>query len=91
VLLDEPFGALDALTRRDLQDQFLNIKDRLKKTMVIVTHDLQEAFRLGDRVAVLKEGRLLQIGSPQELIQNPADDYVAALIHHHRAPSPSAE
>ena len=74
VLLDEPFGALDALTRIDLQEQFLDLKHRLKKTMVLVTHDLQEAFLLGDRVAVLKEGELVQIGSPQELIQNPATE-----------------
>ena len=83
VLLDEPFGALDALTRIDLQEQFLDLKHRLKKTMVLVTHDLQEAFLLGDRVAVLKEGQLVQIGSPQELIQNPANDYVQSLIHHY--------
>ena len=83
VLLDEPFGALDALTRIDLQEQFLDLKHRLKKTMVLVTHDLQEAFLLGDRVAVLKEGELVQIGSPQELIQSPANDYVQSLIHHY--------
>ena len=85
VLLDEPFGALDALTRIDLQEQFLDLKHRLKKTMVLVTHDLHEAFRLGDRVAVLKDGQLLQIGSPQDLVQNPADHYVQSLIHHYHA------
>ena len=80
VLLDEPFGALDALTRIDLQDQFLDLKHQLKKTMVLVTHDLREAFRLGDRVAVLKEGRLIQIGAPQELIDSPVNEYVQRLI-----------
>ncbi|MGB0910585.1 MAG: ATP-binding cassette domain-containing protein [Nitrospirales bacterium] len=80
VLLDEPFGALDALTRIDLQGQFLNLKHRLKKTMVLVTHDLREAFRLGDRVAVLKQGQVLQIGTPKELIENPTTEYVKNLL-----------
>lgn len=84
VLLDEPFGALDALTKMDLQEQFLDLKHRLKKTMVLVTHDLHEAFYLGDRVAVMKEGRILQVGAPQELIQSPAHDYVQSLIDHYR-------
>ncbi len=83
-LLDEPFGALDALTRNELQDEFLRLKARLHPTMVLVTHDLGEAFRLADRVAVLRAGRLLQIGPPNELIAHPADDYVRALLAHHR-------
>ncbi len=82
VLLDEPFGALDALTRIDVQNQFLDLKHRLKKTMVLVTHDLREAFRLGDRIAVLKQGQLLQIGSPKELIESPANEYVHNLVQH---------
>lgn len=82
VLLDEPFGALDAITRRDLQHQFLGLKHRLQKTMVMVTHDIDEALQLGDRIAVLKDGRLLQIGSPADLLHAPAHDYIARLLHH---------
>ncbi|UCE63187.1 MAG: ATP-binding cassette domain-containing protein [Nitrospirota bacterium] len=80
ILLDEPFGALDALTKIEMQEQFLNLKHRLTKTMVLVTHDLHEAFNLGDRVGVMKEGRILQVGSPRELMQRPAHEYVQSLI-----------
>ena len=80
VLLDEPFGALDALTRLELQREFLQLKRRLAKTILLVTHDLEEAFRLGDRIAVMKEGRLLQIAAPDELRREPADDYVRSLL-----------
>ena len=82
ILLDEPFGALDSITRHELQNQFLGLKQRLKQTMVMVTHDIDEALRLGDRIAVLKEGRLLQIGRPDELLQTPAHDDVSRLLHH---------
>ena len=82
VLLDEPFGALDAMTRHDLQRQFLGLKQRLNKTMVMVTHDVDEALRLGDRIAVLKEGRLLQIGTPSDLLNAPAHDYIGQLLRH---------
>ena len=85
VLLDEPFGALDALTRIDLQDQFLDLKHRLTKTMVLVTHDLREAFRLGDRIAILRQGQIQQIASPQELLQHPANSYVQTLLQHYQA------
>jgi len=84
VLLDEPFGALDALTRNELQEEFLRLKTRLRPAMVLVTHDLAEAFRLADRVAVLRAGRLLQVGPPPKLVAHPADDYVRALLAHHR-------
>jgi len=80
VLLDEPFGALDALTRLELQAEFLGLKGRLGKTMLLVTHDLAEAFRLADRVAVMKRGKLLQVGRAEELRGRPADPYVARLI-----------
>ena len=80
VLLDEPFGALDALTRLELQDEFLQLKRRLAKTMLLVTHDLSEAFRLGDRVAVMRRGCLLQVAPPRELLERPADDYVRELV-----------
>jgi len=80
VLLDEPFGALDALTRLELQCEFLQLKRRLAKTILLVTHDLQEAFRLGDRIAVMKDGRLLQTATPDKLRREPADDYVRLLL-----------
>ena len=82
VLLDEPFGALDAITRHELQRQFLGLKQRLNKTMVMVTHDVDEALQLGDRIAVLKEGRLLQTGTPDDLLAAPAHDYVVQLLRH---------
>ncbi len=80
LLLDEPFGALDAITRRELQQVFLGIKRRLHITAVLVTHDLREAAGLADRIAVLLEGRLRQVASPDELIHRPADDYVSELV-----------
>jgi osmoprotectant transport system ATP-binding protein len=80
VLLDEPFGALDAITRLELQDEFLRLKNRLGKTFLLVTHDLREAFRLADRIAVMKSGRALQVAPPAELARDPADSYVARLL-----------
>jgi osmoprotectant transport system ATP-binding protein len=80
VLLDEPFGALDALTRLELQREFLQLKRQLSKTILLVTHDLQEALRLGDRIAVMKDGLLLQVAAHDELRRNPADDYVQSLL-----------
>ena len=82
LLLDEPFGALDAITRVELHGEFLRLKGQLKKTMVLVTHDLAEAFRLGDRIAVMKSGKILQTGTPRELETNPAHEYVRALLQH---------
>jgi osmoprotectant transport system ATP-binding protein len=80
VLLDEPFGALDALTRLELQAEFLDLKQRLGKTILLVTHDLREAVRLGDRIAVMRQGRLLQVAAPRELRRDPTDDYVRSLL-----------
>jgi osmoprotectant transport system ATP-binding protein len=83
VLLDEPFGALDAITRLELHDEFRRLKrlkSRLGKTFLLVTHDLREAFRLADRVAVMKSGRVLQVAQPDELERKPADAYVARLL-----------
>jgi osmoprotectant transport system ATP-binding protein len=82
ILLDEPFGALDALTRQELQRQFLELKDRLQKTMLLVTHDLAEAFRLADRIGVMKDGTIRQLAAPDKLRDHPADDYVATLLEH---------
>src|SRR5262245_40311366 len=80
ILLDEPFGALDALTRLDLQEEFQRLKRQLGKTMLLVTHDLREAFHLGDRVAVMKDGRILQQGTADELKQQPEEGYVKSLL-----------
>ncbi len=76
VLMDEPFGALDPITRRELQDEFRRLQRRLKTTVVLVTHDLREACRLGDRLALLHEGELVQEGPAATFLQNPADHYV---------------
>lgn len=80
ILLDEPFGALDALTRLEMQGEFLRLKRTLGKTMVMVTHDLTEAFRLADRIAVMRDGRILQVASPDELRRCPVDDHVRTLL-----------
>jgi osmoprotectant transport system ATP-binding protein len=84
ILLDEPFGALDALTRLELHRQFLELKAHLGKTTLLVTHDLNEAFRLADRIGVMRGGRLLQIGTAAELAERPADPYVSALLEMRR-------
>ena len=76
LFLDEPFSALDPLIRRELQDELVRLQARLKKTMVFVTHDFSEAVRLGDRIAIMKDGRVRQIGTPEEIVMAPADDYV---------------
>jgi osmoprotectant transport system ATP-binding protein len=80
MLLDEPFGALDPLTRQRLQESFLRIHRNIGLTAVFVTHDMAEALTVGDRIAVMHEGRLVQIGSPAELMNRPANDYVGQLL-----------
>ena len=80
MLLDEPFGALDPLTRDRLQQSFLRIRRQLNLTAIFVTHDMVEALLMGDRIAVMNEGRLVQIGTPRELLQSPADEYVRRLM-----------
>jgi glycine betaine/proline transport system ATP-binding protein len=75
--LDEPFSALDPLIRRQMQDDFLKLQSMLKKTIVFITHDFLEALRLADRIAIMRDGRIVQTGSPVELVLQPADDYVA--------------
>ena len=84
VLLDEPFSALDPITRERLQDEFLALSERLVKTFVIVTHDIFEAVRLADRIGVFRDGRLVQCGTPRDIVHRPADDEVAALLGRHR-------
>ncbi len=80
LLMDEPFGALDPLIRRQMQDELLTLQQTLKKTIVFITHDLNEALLLGDRIAIMKDGQLVQIGTAQEIVTAPADDYVAAFV-----------
>ena len=75
--LDEPFSALDPLIRREMQDEFLRLQTMLQKTIAFITHDFDEAIRLADRIAIMNEGRIVQIGTPEELVTRPADDYVA--------------
>ncbi len=80
--LDEPFSALDPLIRREMQDEFLRIQRQLKKTIVFITHDFDEAIRLADRIAIMKDGALVQVASPEDLVLSPADDYVRAFTAH---------
>ena len=80
LLMDEPFSALDPLIRRQLQDQFLELSAKLGKTTIFITHDLDEAIRLGTRIAIMKDGRIVQIGTPEEIVTNPADDYVRDFV-----------
>jgi glycine betaine/proline transport system ATP-binding protein len=80
LLMDEAFSALDPLIRREMQDELIRLQRELHKTIVFITHDLDEALRLGDRVAILKAGRLVQVGTPEEILTAPADDYVAAFV-----------
>jgi osmoprotectant transport system ATP-binding protein len=80
LLMDEPFGALDNITREQMQDELLRIQRNVRKTILFVTHDMDEAFKLGDQIAVLREGKLVQIGSPGDLLTCPADDFVGRLV-----------
>lgn len=75
--LDEPFSALDPLIRREMQDEFLRLQNMLHKTIVFITHDFDEAIRLADRIAIMKDGEMVQVATPEELVLNPATDYVA--------------
>ncbi|MEV2254624.1 glycine betaine/L-proline ABC transporter ATP-binding protein [Streptomyces sp. NPDC050147] len=79
LLMDESFSALDPLIRRDMQDQLLELQKRLKKTIVFITHDLNEAMRLGDQIAVMRDGEIVQIGTAEDILVTPANDYVAAF------------
>lgn len=80
LLMDEPFSALDPLIRRDMQDLFLDIQDEIERSVVFITHDLNEALRLGDRVAIMNQGQIVQIGTPVDILTNPADEYVERFI-----------
>ena len=80
LLMDEPFSALDPLIRRQLQQQFAALSEQLHKTTLFITHDLDEAIRLGTRIAIMKDGRIVQIGTPEEIVTQPADDYVRDFV-----------
>ena len=80
LLMDEPFSALDPLIRRQLQDEFIRLSKILKKTTVFITHDLDEAVRIGDRIAIMRDGKMVQIGTAEDIVMNPADDYVADFV-----------
>jgi glycine betaine/proline transport system ATP-binding protein len=82
LLMDEPFSALDPLIRRQLQDEFLDLSVRLGKTTLFITHDLDEAIRLGTRIAIMKDGRIIQVGTAADIVMAPADDYVRDFAQH---------
>jgi len=80
LLMDEPFSALDPLIRRQLQNEFMKLASQMNKTTVFITHDLDEAVRIGDRIAIMRDGRVVQIGTPEDIVMNPADEYVADFV-----------
>lgn len=80
LLMDEAFSALDPLIRREMQDQLIDLQHRFDKTILFITHDLNEAMRLGDRIAMMKDGRIVQIGTSEEILKDPANDYVARFV-----------
>jgi glycine betaine/proline transport system ATP-binding protein len=80
LLMDEPFSALDPLIRREMQDELISLQERFKKTVIFISHDLREALRIGDYIAILRDGRIIQVGTPDDIVKNPADDYVAAFV-----------
>ena len=80
MLMDEAFSALDPLIRADMQDILLNLQGELHKTIIFITHDLDEALRIGDHIAILRDGMMIQQGGPQDIVMNPADDYIVDFI-----------
>ena len=80
LLMDEPFSALDPLIRRGLQDEFLALPRTMNKTTIFIAHDLDEAIRMGSRIAIMKDGEVVRIGAPEHVVTNPADDYVADFV-----------
>lgn len=84
LLMDEPFSGLDPLIRREMQDELVSLQEGVQKTIFFVTHDLDEGMRLGDRMAVMRRGRFVQVGTPEEILANPADDYVAKFVEDKR-------
>ncbi|MFU0789657.1 betaine/proline/choline family ABC transporter ATP-binding protein [Virgibacillus proomii] len=84
ILMDEPFGALDPITRDGLQDEFKKLQQSLGKTIVFVTHDMDEAIKLADRIVIMRQGKIVQVGTPEEILSNPADEFVEEFIGKHR-------
>ena len=84
ILMDEPFGALDPITREQLQNEFLELNSQIGKTIVFVTHDVFEAVKMGDRIALMDSGRIRQVDEPRNLVENPADDFVDQFLGQHR-------
>jgi glycine betaine/proline transport system ATP-binding protein len=82
LLMDEPFSALDPLIRRKLQDELLTLQERVRKTILFVSHDLDEALKLGDKVTIMEGGRIVQSGTGRDIVEHPADDYVAEFVRH---------
>ncbi|MET4138368.1 glycine betaine/L-proline ABC transporter ATP-binding protein [Pedobacter sp. UYP1] len=80
LLMDEAFSALDPLIRTQMQDELIDLQEKMHKTIVFITHDLDEAIRLGDRIAIMKDGEVIQIGTPEDILTNPADDYVSSFV-----------
>ena len=80
LLMDEAFSALDPLIRNNMQDELLQLQEKVHKTILFITHDLDEALKLGDRIAIMKDGKVVQVGTPEEILTNPADDYVKAFV-----------
>ena len=84
MLMDEPFGALDPITRANLQNEFLRIQAHIKKTIVFVTHDIDEAVKMGDKIAVMHQGKIVQFGTPQDILTRPSDEFVESLVGDNR-------
>ncbi len=80
LLMDEPFSALDPLIRKEMQDELTELQSRMQKTIIFITHDLDEALKLGDCIAIMKDGRIVQLGTPEEILTNPSTDYVATFV-----------
>jgi len=80
LLMDEAFSALDPLIRKDMQNELLELQEKMEKTIVFITHDLDEAPRIGDRIALMKDGNIVQVGTPEEIMTNPANDYVERFV-----------
>ena len=85
ILMDEAFSALDPLIRTEMQDQLLTLQSTLQKTIVFITHDLDEALRIGNRIAIMKDGQLIQVGTPHDILNNPADEYVDRFVQRRAA------
>ena len=80
LLMDEPFSALDPLIRREMQDELINLQQRIQKTIIFITHDLDEALKLGNRIAIMRDGKVIQMGAPEDIVERPADAYVEDFI-----------